>query len=63
MQGTQERSGASLSPELMVLLTFEDMLIFNKELEDAEKYANFVALEREYREQQLLQEINAEDEG
>ena len=54
---------SSSNPAIEVLELFDDMLIFNKELEDAEKYANFVLLEREFREQQLLQEIDWDDES
>ncbi len=50
------------NPQLEAFLLFEEMLNFNRELEDASKYAIFAELRRQHEEQLLMQEINELDE-
>lgn len=52
-----------LTPELEVLLLYDDLLNFSKELEEPEKMIIFAELQKDFEAQQLLQEINAEDDN
>jgi hypothetical protein len=52
-----------MNEELKLLLLYDEMLIFSKELEDAHKMAIFAEMENDFHNRQLMQEINAEDES
>lgn len=53
----------SQTPELDILLLYDDLLNFSKELEEPEKMIIFAGLRREFEDRQLLQELNQEDDN
>lgn len=52
-----------MAPEIEALILFEEMLNFSKDLQEAEKYANFAALKRQFQESQLLKQLSEENDG
>lgn len=52
-----------ISPEVEILILYDDLLNFSKELEEPEKMIIFAELQKDFEAQQLLQEINAEDDN
>ena len=50
-----------MTPELEAWLLYEELLIMNKDFEEYQKYRNFVALEREFIERELLKTLREDD--